>query len=129
MLLGVTKGESSGAETFIVLTIYLLLGAIALIVDRRALMVSALAYVLAAVISLFNTFGMVSLNIALAIFVIGSGLLLLSAFWHSVRRALVTMLPGTFAKSLAHYRAWRRSIEQLAGWKELLLRHLTANIC
>ena len=92
-LLGLTDGEASVPEALVVLGVYVLLGITALAIDRRALLVSALAYVLYALISLFNQFGAVELNIALAAFVIGSALLLLSAFWHNVRRAVVRPLP------------------------------------
>jgi hypothetical protein len=93
-LLGLTDGDASIGEALVVLAVYVLLGVTALAIDRRALLVSALAYVLFALISLFREFGAVELNIALAAFVIGSGLLLLSAFWHSVRRSIVKPLPS-----------------------------------
>jgi hypothetical protein len=92
-LLGLTDGDASIGEAMVVLAVYVLLGITALAIDRRALLVSALAYVLFALISLFRDFGAVELNIALAAFVIGSGLLLLSAFWHGVRRSIVRPLP------------------------------------
>jgi MFS family permease len=92
-LLGLNDGDASIGEAVIVLGVYVLLGLTALAIDRRALLVSALAYVLFALISLFREFGAVELNIALAAFVIGSGLLLLSAFWHGVRRSVVRPLP------------------------------------
>jgi hypothetical protein len=93
-LLGLNDGDATIMEAVVVLLVYLLLGLTALAVDRRALLVSALAYVLFALISLFDRFGAVELNIALAAFVIGSGLLLLSAFWHNVRQAVVRPLPA-----------------------------------
>ena len=62
-------------------------------IDRRALLVSALAYVLWALSDLFKRFGAVELNIALTALVIGSALLLLSAFWHQARGAIVRPLP------------------------------------
>ena len=92
-LLGLTDGDATIGEALVVLAVYVLLGITALAIDRRALLVSALAYVLFALISLFREFGAVELNIALAAFVIGSGLLLLSAFWHGVRRSVVRPLP------------------------------------
>jgi hypothetical protein len=93
-LLGLTDGDATIGEALVVLGVYVLLGLTALAIDRRALLVSALAYVLFALISLFREFGAVELNIALAAFVIGSGLLLLSAFWHGVRRSIVRPLPA-----------------------------------
>jgi MFS family permease len=93
-LLGLNDGDATVGQAMVVLLVYLLLGLTALAVDRRAMLVSALAYVLFALISMFERFGAVELNIALAAFVIGSGLLLLSAFWHNVRKAVVNPLPA-----------------------------------
>ena len=67
---------------------------VALAIDRRALLVSALAYVLAALTFLFDRFGAVELNVALTALVIGSALLTLSAFWSPIRRTVVNTLPG-----------------------------------
>src|SRR3546814_19467072 len=93
-LLGVTQGDdiSTGAAAMVV-GIYVLFGLIALAIDRRALLVSALAYVLFALTQLFRTFGAVELNVALTAFVIGSALLLLSAFWQNARAVAVGLLP------------------------------------
>lgn len=100
-LLGVTQGDniSSGAAVLVV-GIYILFGLIALAIDRRALLVSALAYVLFAMTQLFNQFGAVELNVALTAFVIGSALLLLSAFWPNARAAVVRLLPDNLANQL-----------------------------
>ena len=93
-VLGVTGGENiSAAAALGVVVIYILLGLVALAVDRRALLVSALAYVLTAMTLLFRQFGMVELNVALTGLVIGSALLTLSACWGPIRRAVVSPLP------------------------------------
>ncbi|MGB3740222.1 MAG: hypothetical protein WA948_12830 [Pontixanthobacter sp.] len=76
-----------------VIAIYILFGLVALAVDRRALLVSALAYVLIALGFLIDRFGAVELTFALTALVIGSALLTLSAFWSPIRRAIVTRLP------------------------------------
>jgi hypothetical protein len=93
-LLGLNDGDATVGEGLVVIAIYIALGIAALAIDRRALLVSALAYVLFALNELFEQFGAVSLNIALTALVIGSALLLLSAFWHQARAAIVTRLPG-----------------------------------
>lgn len=99
--LGVTEGANIGFVAAIgVLAIYLGMGAVALAVDRRALLVSALAYVLIALTWLFDRFGAVELNVALTGLVIGSALLALSAFWTPIRSALVQRLPGTLQSRL-----------------------------
>jgi MFS family permease len=93
-LLGLTEGKASTAGGVVVILLYVALGIVALAIDRRALLVSALAYVLFALNSLFETYGVVELNVALTALIIGSALLLLSAFWSSARRAVVKPLPG-----------------------------------
>ena len=64
------------------------------------LLVSALAYVLFAMQQLFRQFGAVELNVALTALVIGSALLLLSAFWHQARRTIVQPLPESLRERL-----------------------------
>ncbi|MEO6433279.1 MAG: hypothetical protein ABIO29_04795 [Sphingomicrobium sp.] len=92
-LLGLNDGNASVAEALIVIGLYIAMGVTALAIDRRALLVSALAYVLWAMSDLFKRFGAVELNVALTALIIGSALLLLSAFWHQARAAVVRPLP------------------------------------
>jgi hypothetical protein len=93
--LGVTDGGPIGAAGVAgVLAVYVAMGAVALAVDRRALLVSALAYVLIALTWLLDEFGAVELNVALTALLIGSALLTLSAFWTPIRSALVRQLPA-----------------------------------
>jgi hypothetical protein len=93
-LLGLNQGRANVGEGLVVILLYIALAVTALAIDRRALLVSALAYVLFALNRLFETFGAVELNVALTALVIGSALLLLSAFSHQARSAIVTRLPG-----------------------------------
>lgn len=99
-LLGLNDGNATILEAFVVLALYIGIGVTALAIDRRALLVSALAYVLYALTVLFRTFGAVELNIALTALVIGSALLLLSAFWHQARRRIVSPLPQSIRDKL-----------------------------
>ena len=99
-LLGLNNGSATLSEGLIVVALYIALGLTALAVDRRALLVSALAYVLWALADLFKRFGAVELNIALTALVIGSALLLLSAFWHQARGAIVRPLPESLRGKL-----------------------------
>jgi MFS family permease len=100
--LGVTNGDEAigPGAAFGVIAVYIAMGLVALAVDRRALLVSALAYVLAALTYLFREFGVVELNVAITALVIGSALLCLSAFWTPIRRAVVEKLPGTLQTAL-----------------------------
>ena len=96
-LLGLDAGGGSAGGAFVVLLVYVLFALAALAIDRRALLVSALAYVLWALSRLFEqaTAGAsTELSMALTGLVIGSALLLLSAFWHTARRTVVQQLPS-----------------------------------
>jgi hypothetical protein len=84
----------------VVILLYVALGITALAIDRRALLVSALAYVLFAMQQLFREFGAVELNVALTALVIGSALLMLSAFWHQARAVIVRPLPESLRERL-----------------------------
>jgi len=96
--LGILKGESSLTSIAVVIFMYVILAAISIAVDRRALMVSSLVYVLYAFRELFNSYGMVSSSLAFSGVFIGSVLLLLSAFWHRSREILLNNIPGNYVK-------------------------------
>lgn len=72
-----------------------------LAIDRRALMVSALGYVLYAFSSLLNHAGLVGMAFAVTALLIGGALLVLSAFWYRSRGALVSRLPSALQARLA----------------------------
>ena len=99
-LLGLNDGHATIGEGVIVILLYVALGITALAIDRRALLVSALAYVLFAMQQLFRQFGAVELNVALTALVIGSALLMLSAFWHQARAVIVRPLPESLRDCL-----------------------------
>jgi hypothetical protein len=95
MLMGVNSMKDGNAVVIAVLAIlvYAALAVVALIVDRRAILVSALAYVLAAAIYLVSRIGSSGLGFALAIIIIGSSLLMLSAFWQTMRKQVLPLIP------------------------------------
>jgi hypothetical protein len=99
-LLGLTEGAATLPGGVTVILLYVVMGVTALAVDRRALLVSALAYVLYAINNLFQTYGAVELSFALTALVIGSALLLLSAFWTNARGLVVTPLPESLQARL-----------------------------
>ena len=101
-LLGLNDGDATIGEGLVVIALYVVIALAALAIDRRALLVSALAYVLFALSEIFEQFGAVELNVALTALVIGSSLLLLSAFWHQSRRMVVGKLPGGLRGHLPH---------------------------
>lgn len=83
-----------------ILATYVAIAIISLSIDRRALMVSALAYVLYTFSMLLKQYGIVSLGFAVTALVIGGALLLLSAFWHVSRRVVLQRLPQFVQKYL-----------------------------
>lgn len=90
----VLGNEAGSVKAVAILALYGLIALISLIIDRRALMVSSLAYVLYALSSLLTQFGIVSLSFAVTALVIGSALLLLSAFWQSARSRVLALTPS-----------------------------------
>lgn len=99
-MLGLLKGGVGLGGAGIVIALYIALGLVALAIDRRALLVSALAYVLYALSTLFREFGAVSLNVALTALVLGSALLMLSAYWINVRASVLALLPESLRDRL-----------------------------
>jgi uncharacterized integral membrane protein len=99
-LIGLNNGAVGTGEALLVVGLYVLFGLTALAIDRRALLVSALAYVLYALTELFKQFGAVELNVALTALIIGSALLLLSAYWHQARGLVVRRLPSNLQERL-----------------------------
>lgn len=88
------EGDSDLARAAAAIAIYLALALVALAVDRRALLVSALFYVVYAMAALFRAAGTLSASFALTALVIGAALLLLSAFWHKARAAVLVLFPA-----------------------------------
>lgn len=93
-MLGVFDGALAAPMAALVIALYIGFGMVALAVDRRALLVSSLVYVLWAMYSLFQGSGAIELAAALTALVIGSALLTLSAFWQTMRRKVVALLGG-----------------------------------
>lgn len=98
-LTGLASAGSSPVATLIVLLLYAGLTLVALAIDRRALLVSALIYVLYALQGLF-ALGQVATGFALTALILGSFLLMLSAAWGALRRRLLARLPAYLAARL-----------------------------
>ncbi|MBV8972743.1 MAG: hypothetical protein JO290_10675 [Sphingomonadaceae bacterium] len=101
-LTGLTGGaaDASAGAAAVVILVYVALAVVALAIDRRALLVSALAYVIYAIQALVAAGGALDLSLALTALVIGSFLVLLSAAWRSIRARVLAVLPGTLTARL-----------------------------
>ncbi|MFV3127586.1 hypothetical protein [Niveispirillum sp. KHB5.9] len=98
---GAVQVVSPGLALAACIGTYLAIALVSLAIDRRAMLISALVYVLYAMGQLFSMAGTArEMNMALAALVIGSGLLLLSARWEAARRLLVPRLPGQVREAL-----------------------------
>lgn len=99
-MLGLFDGKAHMAQAFGVASLYVLLSLVSLAIDRRAMMVSALAYVLYSFTALLKQHGWVSLGFASTALVIGSALLMLSAYWQSSRTFVLQRCPAGLRKRL-----------------------------
>jgi len=98
--IGVATGQTHLLQAVIVVALYLGIALISLAIDRRALMVSSLFYVLYTFSALLKGYGAVSLSFAVTALTIGSALLLLSAFWHASRERVLRVLPASLQRRL-----------------------------
>jgi hypothetical protein len=98
MLINVDHGVFSAASMFVVLPLYFVFAVVAIIIDRRALMVSALLYVIYAVSEFLSTYGSLNNQVAISGILIGGLLVFLSIQWHSVRCKILDFLPSKVTK-------------------------------
>ena len=88
-----TTGGFGTSQSLIVLGLFMALGVIALVIDRRALLVSALSYAGIAVAYLISQSVSTDLSLPLALLGLAALVLALSAGWRSLRRLLMPALP------------------------------------
>lgn len=93
-LAGLLHGKPAPGAAVAVIAVYAGLTLVALAIDRRALLVSALAYVVYAIQSLVASGGALDTSLALTALVLGSFLVLLSAAWRPIRARVLAVLPG-----------------------------------
>ncbi|QJP17737.1 hypothetical protein G3545_18670 [Starkeya sp. ORNL1] len=91
---------ATGTAAWPMLATFAVLGLVAVLVDRRALLVSGLAYAGIAFAALVRDSGVAGSSTPLTILVLGAFILLLSALWHPLRRAVLAMLPAGLARRL-----------------------------
>jgi hypothetical protein len=82
-----------------ILLVFLVLGCIAVVIDRRALLVSGLVYAGSAFATLLQHSG-INATGATTILVLGAFILLLSAGWQPLRASLLRVIPAKLAERL-----------------------------
>jgi hypothetical protein len=95
-----SPGPQSLFSASVAVEIYVVLALVALIVDRRALMVSGLLYLIYAMNAALKAGGAPTMSFALSALVVGAGLLLLSAFWATARRGALRLTPLSWRERL-----------------------------
>ncbi len=85
-----------------ILAIFLGLGLVSLIIDRRALLVSGLTYAGIAFGVLLQKTGVADKTPAATLLALGLFILLLSALWHPLRQAVLELLPRALVLRLPH---------------------------
>lgn len=99
---GPVEAVLAGPADASVLAIVLLLSLVALVVDRRAILVSGLAYAGFTLREMIRQLGGESGSVALSLLALGAFVLLLSAGWRPLRTALLSLLPPTLRQRLPH---------------------------
>ena len=87
-------------EATAVVACYMVLACVAVVVNRRAIMVAATAYLIGAVAWYFEELS-AFYSIAIALVIIGCLFLAMAVWWSTIRAALVRYLPGTVRKAVA----------------------------
>jgi hypothetical protein len=99
-LLGLLHGNADASSAVAAIAIYLGLGLVALLVDRRALLVSGLFYLFSALSAVLKATGVLGHGLAVTALVAGAALLLLSAFWHKARQGVMIFVPASLRQML-----------------------------
>ena len=87
------------AATAVTVGMYVLLGAVALVIDRRVLLVAGLLYVVGAVAGWLEEWSALA-DFGLAAFLIGAVLLALSVYWRALRVPVMARLPAAWRERL-----------------------------
>jgi hypothetical protein len=84
----------------LILALFLALSFVAILIDRRAMLVSGLSYAGVAFWALIRQSGISDMTIPLTVLVLGAFVLLLSAGWRPLRAGILGIVPSTLTKYL-----------------------------
>jgi hypothetical protein len=93
ILLTIAGGSNGLSGAALVIAVFLVLALVALVVDRRAILVSSLSYLAYAAGTLIAATGIQSPSFAVSTLAVGAIVLMLSAAWRPLRRAFMGLLP------------------------------------
>jgi len=89
-----TLGDMTVQGAGLILALFVVLSIVALVVDRRALLVSSLIYLGYAAYTLLSTTSWESFTYALAVLTVGAIVLMLSVAWRPLRSLALKLIPG-----------------------------------
>ena len=92
----IDSGNLSLSSALTILLLFALLSVVALVIDRRALLVSSLVYLGYALATLFENTSLtatIATGTAPTVLVVGATILVLSIAWHPLRRILLQSVP------------------------------------
>ena len=92
-------GEMTAQTSLITIAVVILFTLAALIIDRRALLVSSLAYLGGAMVYAFTSLGGEQNALWITLLLIGASVILLGVGWQRARRAVMSLIPSP----LTHY--------------------------
>lgn len=100
ILLSVTGSSDPMGAALQVVAVFLCLAVVALVVDRRAILVSSLSYLAYAAGKLIAAAGLESSSFAASTLAVGAVVLMLSAAWRPLRRTFMGLLPASLRARL-----------------------------
>jgi hypothetical protein len=89
----IADGGLSTISAILVIALFAAIGLLALVIDRRAMLVSSLTYFGYAAFQMIKLAGLEAQGTALAVLLVGTSVLLLSVGWQALRRILLPGLP------------------------------------
>jgi hypothetical protein len=95
ILLSVTGSDAPLHAALQVIVVFACLAMVALVVDRRAILVSSLSYLALAAGKIITAAGMESSSFAASTLAVGAIVLMLSAGWRPLRRSVMGLLPSS----------------------------------
>jgi hypothetical protein len=90
----------SPATAVAIMAVFLALSFVAVLIDRRAMLVSGLAYAGVAFWTLIRQAGLSDMTTPLTLLVLGAFVLLLSAGWRPLRAGILSMIPSALTRRL-----------------------------
>ena len=100
ILMSVVGSDAPLGAALEVVLVFVCLAVVALVVDRRAILVSSLSYLAYAAGKLIAAAGMESSSFAISTLAVGAVVLMLSAAWRPLRRSFIAILPAALQARL-----------------------------